>query len=62
MAWQDDLSFQILGACYCRVQVAEFKPEKHAISVGPDVWIPDSPMMMLHIPTAQLKDQSVTRN
>lgn len=62
MAWHDDLSLQILGACYCRVKVVELKPEEHAISVGRDVWISDTTMMMFHIPCVQLKNQPTTRD
>ena len=61
MAWHDDLSFQVLGACNCRVKVVDFKPEKHAISVGCDIWITDTNMVMLHIPFVQLKNQAATR-
>ena len=62
MAWHDDLSLQVLGACYGRVKVVEFKPEEHAISVGRDVCISDTTMMMLHIPSVQLKNQPTSRD
>ena len=62
MAWHDHLSLQILGACYCRIKVVDFKPEEHAISVGRDVWISNTTMMMLHIPSVQLKNQPATRD
>ena len=62
MAWHDDFSLQVLSAGDGRVEVVEFKPQEHAISVWRDVWISDTPMMMLHIPSVQLKDQPVTRD
>src|SRR5688572_11602890 len=62
MAWQDDLSLQFFSACHGRIEVVEFKPQEHAISVGRDVWISDTPMMMLHIPSVQLEDQPVTQD
>ena len=62
MAWHDDLSLQVFSACNSRVEVVEFKPQEHAISVGPEVGIADATMMMLHLPSVQLKDQPVVRN
>ena len=62
MAWHDDLSLEGLSACNGRVEVVEFKPQEHAISVGRDVWIANTPMMMLHIPSVQLKDQPAMGN
>ena len=57
MAWHDDLSLQVLSASNGRVEVLEFKPQEHAISVWRDVWVSDATMMMLHIPSVQLKNQ-----
>ena len=62
MAWHDDLSLQVLSACHGRVEVVEFKPQEHAISIWRDVWISDATMMMLHIPSVQLKNQPAVRN
>jgi len=62
MAWHDDLSLQVLSACNGRVEVIEFKPQEHAISVWLDVWISDTAMMMLHILSVQLKNQPAVRN
>ena len=62
MAWQDDLSLQVLGAGHSRFEVVDFKPQEHAISVGLDVWISDTAMMMLDIPSVQLKNQPALRN
>ena len=62
MAWHDDLSLQVLSASNGRVEVLEFKPQEHAISVGPDVGISDATVMMVHIPAVQLKNQPAVRN
>lgn len=57
MAWHYDLRFQVLSACNGRVEVVEFKPQEHAISVWGEVWISDATMMMVHVPSVQLKNQ-----
>ena len=57
MARQDDLSLQVLSARNGRVEVVEFEPEQHAISVWPDGGISDTTMMMLCLPSVQLKRQ-----
>src|SRR5439155_23893299 len=62
MAWHDDLSLQFLAARDGRVEVVDFKPQQHAISVWLDVWVSDTTMMMLHIPSVQLKKQPAVRN
>ncbi len=62
MTRQDDLSLQVLSAGQSCVEVVEFKPQEHAISVGRDVWISDATVMMLHIPSVQLKNQPAVRD
>ena len=62
MAWHHDVSVQVLRACNRRVEVVEFKPQKHAVSVWCDVGISESAMVMLHIPSVQLKNQPAVRN
>jgi len=62
MAWHDDLGVQVLSACHRRVEVAEFEPQQHAVSVWGDIGISEAPMMMLHIPSVQLKDQPAVRD
>ena len=61
MAWHIDLSVQILSACNRHVEVVEFKPQEHAVSWC-DVGISDAGMMMLYIPSVQLKNQPALRN
>jgi hypothetical protein len=61
MARQNDLGVQVLSAGKGRVEVVEFKPEKHAIS-GRDVWVADRTVMMLCIPVVQLEDQPAVGN
>ena len=62
MAWHIDRSLQVLSACNRRVEVVEFKPQEHAVSVWRDVGISDAGMMMLNIPSVQLKNQPAVRN
>ena len=62
MARFDDLSFHPFRTCHSGIEVVEFKPQEHAISVWLDVWISDTAMMMLHIPSVQLKNQPAVRN
>jgi hypothetical protein len=62
MAWHNDVSVQVLSASNRRVEVVEFKPQEHAVSVWSDVGISDARMMMLHIPSVQLKNQPAVRN
>ncbi len=62
MAWHHDLSVQVLSACNRGVEVVEFKPQEYAVSVWCDLGIPYAGMMMLHIPSVQLKNQPVVRN
>lgn len=61
MAWQNDLRLQVHRANESRVEVAYFKPEKHAVS-GREVGIADGTVMMLHIPAVQLKHEPALRN
>ena len=62
MARFDDLSFHLFRTCNSGIEVVEFKPQEHAISVWLDVWISDTAMMMLHILSVQLKNQPAVRN
>ena len=61
MAWQDGLSLQVRSARHGGVKVIDCKPQQHAISMR-KVRIADSAVVMLHIPSVQLKDQPVTRD
>jgi len=62
MARFDDLSSQLFGTCNSGVEIVEFKPQEHTISIWLEVWISDATMMVLHIPSVQLKNQSAVRN
>ena len=61
MAWQDNLGLQFLSTRHGRVEVADFKPQEHAVS-GRDVGIANATMMMLDFPAVQLKHQPALRN
>lgn len=62
MARFDDLSLHFLGTCNRGVEVVEFKPQEHAISVGREIWISDGTLVMLHLPSVQLKNQPAVRD
>ena len=62
MARHIDLGVQALSAFNRRVEVVEFKPQEHAVPVWCDVGISDAGMMMLNIPSVQLKNQPAVRN
>ena len=61
MAWQNDLSIQVLSSSNRRVEVVEFKPQEHAVSVRCNGGIAYMAMMMIHIPSVQLKNQFAVR-
>jgi|SRR6187397_51506 hypothetical protein len=61
MAREDDLRTQLRGAGNSRVEVANFKPQEHAVSRR-EIGIADGTVMMLHIPPVQLKNQLAVRN
>jgi hypothetical protein len=61
MAREDDLRLKLRGPGDSRVEVANFKPQEHAVSRR-EVGIADGTVMMLHIPTVQLKNQLPVRN
>ena len=55
------LRLQIPRTSNCSVEIADLKPEEHAVPMG-QLRIADPAMMMLHIPIVQLKDQSAIRH
>jgi hypothetical protein len=57
MTWQDNLSVHFLRARNGGVEVVDFKPQQHAVSVWLEIWVADGAMMMRHIPSVQLHDQ-----
>jgi hypothetical protein len=62
MARLDDLSFYFPGTHNSDVEIVEFKPQENAISIRPKFGIPEWTVMVLHIPSVQLKNQCVTRD
>ena len=62
MAGLEDFSLQLRGAGKGGVKIIELKPQENAVSIRFDIWIPDWPMMVLNIPSVQLKDQAITRD
>ena len=61
MAGKDDLGLQFFGKGQGSIEVADFKPQEHAVS-GRDVRIANATMMMLDFPAVQLKHQPALRN
>ena len=56
MSRKDDLRPQLRGACNRRVEVANFKPQEHSVSMS-ELRIADGAVMMLEVPAMQLKNQ-----
>jgi hypothetical protein len=61
MPWQNDLRLQLPGAPNGFIKILDFKPQKYAISVR-EFRIADRTVMMLHVPTVQLKNQPAVRD
>ena len=61
MAGQNDPRLQVHSSGYGRVEVVDFKPQEHTISMR-KVSVPNGTVMMLHVPTVQLKNQAAVRN
>jgi hypothetical protein len=61
MAGQKDLRLQVHSSGYGRVEVVDFKPQEHTISMR-KVSVANGTVMMLHVPTVQLKNQPALRN
>jgi hypothetical protein len=61
MAGQNDLRLQVHSSGYGRVEVVDFKPKEHTISVR-EVSVANGTVMMLHVPMVQLKNQPAVRN
>jgi len=55
MTRQDNLCLQLHSTGGGCINVADFKPQKHAISRR-NLWVADASVMMLHIPAVQLKN------
>lgn len=49
MAWTNHLDLHFFGAVNSCIEIVEFKPEQHAVSVR-QVLVADWPVMMFHIP------------
>lgn len=53
MAWFGNLNLHLLGAGDRRIEVVEFKPEEHAVSIGLCTWITDRTVVMLDVPSGE---------
>jgi len=62
MPRHNDFDSHFRNSSHCRVEVVNLKPQKHAISVRLGVGIADWAVMVKHLPSVQLHDQSVMRN
>jgi hypothetical protein len=58
----DHRSFHLFGTCDGGIEVVEFKPQEHAISVWLEIGITQEPVLMRYIPSVQLKKQLSMRN
>ncbi len=61
MAGQDDLRLQLCGAGGGRIEILELEPQKHPVSAG-EIRIANATVVMLHVPTMQLHDQSAVQD
>ena len=50
MAWHDNFSLHLFGACNCRVEVIDLKPQQYSVSVWLTILIAYRTMMVRHIP------------
>ncbi len=62
IARQDNFDFHFSGTSNDRIEVVDFKPQKHAISVWLNTWVADGTMVMLHFPTVQLQNELAVRD
>ena len=62
MAWDDNLSFQFRSPCEGRVEIIDFKPQEHAISVWLEARVADGAVMMSYVPVMQLKNEPSVQN
>ena len=56
MAWLENLSLHFLSTDNCRFEIVDLKPQEHAVPVRLKIWITDRTVMVLHVPSVQLKD------
>ena len=57
VARHDDLNLHRLGTCQGSVKIVDLKPEQDPVAVRLGLGITDGAMMVLDIPSVQLKDQ-----
>ncbi len=58
MRCKQNLRAKLRGPLDRGVEVVDFEPEQYAVSVGPDVWVPDRAVVVVHVPGMKLQDQS----
>jgi hypothetical protein len=62
MPGMNHLDLHFLSARDGRVEIVNFKPQEYAVSVRLEILIADWAVMVPHIPSVQLKDQSPVRD
>jgi hypothetical protein len=62
MPGKNHFDLHFLGAGHCRIEVVNLKPQEHPVSVGLEIRIADRAVMVPHVPSVQLKDQSIVQN
>ena len=62
MPGKNHFDLHFLGAGHCRIEVVNLKPQEHPVSVGLEIRIADRTVMVPHVPSVQLKDQSIVQN
>lgn len=61
MAWQNNFGSQLGDAGDRCIEVVDFKPQEHAIAIGPVIRIADWPVVVLDLKAVQLEDQHTLR-
>jgi hypothetical protein len=61
IAGLNHLDLHFFGAVDGRVELVNLEPQKHAVAVRLEILIADRTMMVFHIPSVQLQDQSPIR-
>ena len=62
MAGQDHLDFHRFSTSHCCIEIVDLKPQEDAVSVRLEIWISNRTVMVLDIPSVQLKDQLAADN
>jgi hypothetical protein len=57
-----DFGLQLLRTLNGSIEVVKLKPEQHAVSVWPEFRVSDGTVVMLHVPSVQLQNETIARD